>query len=318
MRLNPWAISFPVDQVGRTSPLGRYYQNFAAALALVRGAFHGPLDPEGIPLYHSGDGKAHPNAILVSQYALALVGGAMEGDGESRRVLEVQADWLVANQEVSGSRGGFWLQRFDNRKYPALPNPWVSGLAQGQGLSALLRAHEILGKGAYLEAAGPAFEALLLPLAQGGVLFEAGEDLWLEEYPLPVPGHVLNGAVYALLGVLDYARTSGEPRAWEVWERGLATVLRHLPEFDTGFWSRYELGVPELSSVHYHKNIHIPQLEVLRLLSGDPRVAGVLKRWKRYLLSPVSHVRRLAEGRWRWQASRRVLESNPEGRSRNV
>jgi heparosan-N-sulfate-glucuronate 5-epimerase len=304
MRLNPWTLSLPVDQVGKEAPLERYYQDFSAALGLVRGEFHGPIDPQGIPLYDQNDGVFRYNAIIIAQYALALVPGALEGDEESRRVLETQADWLVKNQEGSGPQKGFWLQRFDNRKYPKLRNPWVSALSQGNALSALLRAHEILCKQDYFTAAESAFQAIRLPLSQGGVLWEEGEDLWLEEYPFSPPGHVLNGAIYALFGVLDYARVSGDAQAWKIWERGAGTVARHLPAFDTGFWSLYELGAPELTSLHYHKNIHLPQLQAFFLLTGDPAVEGILRRWRRYLFNPWSHIRRLAEGRARWRASR--------------
>ena len=304
MRLNPWTLSIPVDQVGKKAPLERFYQDFSAAQRLVRGGFHGPLDPTGIPFYDQKDGALQYNAIIIAQYALALVPGALEGDESSRRALETQADWLVENQEESGVRKGFWLQRFDNRKYAELRNPWVSALAQGNALSALLRAHEILCKEDYLTAAEGAFQAIRLPLSEGGVLFEEGEDLWLEEYPLSSPGHVLNGAVYALFGVLDYARVSGDPRAWDLWERGAGTVARHLPAFDTGFWSLYEMANPELTSVHYHKNIHLPQLQALFLLTGDPTVEAIVRQWRRYLFSPLSHIRRLAEGRARWRASR--------------
>ena len=117
-------------------------------------------------------------------------------------------------------------------------------------------------------------------------------------------GHVLNGAIYALWGVLDFARVTGDPGAWRIWRDGANTVARHLEAFDTGFWSRYELAVPELVSVHYHKNIHIPQLEVMHALTGEPVFKLVALRWQRYLRSPLSWLRRKLEGRKRWRLSK--------------
>ena len=313
MKLDPWAVSFPLDDVRTEAPLGGYYQDFTAALGLVAGGAHGPLDAEGRPTSSYGAPVPHYNAIVIAQYGLACVPGARAGHEPSRERLRVQADWLVAQQERQGEARGFWRQRFDNPKYPALRAPWVSALAQGNALSVLLRAAEILQDETYAAAAQMAFPALCRPVSAGGVLWQAADDLWLEEYPLEPAGHVLNGAIYALWGALDFARVTGREDAWRLWRAGAATVARHLQAFDTGFWSRYELATSELVSVHYHKNIHIPQLEVMHRLTGDPVFQETAIRWRRYLASPLSWIRRKVEGRWRWRRSRDLLRRATTG-----
>ena len=290
-------------------PLGGFYQDFTAALELVLGGAHGPMDPEGRPLY--GHKEPHYNAIIISQYALACVPKASAGDVTCRERLRVQADWLVREQEKQGPGRGFWLQRFNNAKYPALRDPWVSALAQGNALSALLRAWEMLKDDAYLQTAALGFEALQRPVENGGVLWERDGNLWLEEYPLEPAGHVLNGAIYSLWGVLDFARATGDPGAWQLWRDGARTIAVHLEGFDTGFWSRYELATPELVSVHYHKNIHIPQLQAMHGLTGDARFERMALRWQRYLHSPLSWVRRRLEGRLRWQKTHATTRCRP-------
>jgi hypothetical protein len=306
MTLDPWSVSFPSDDARTDAPLGGYYQDFTAALGLVAGGTHGPLDAEGRPTSSYGAPPGQYNPIVIAQYGLACVPGARAGHEALRQRLRGQADWLVARQEKHGAARGFWVQRFDNPKYPALRAPWVSALAQGNALSLLLRAAEIFGDETYAGAAHLAFPALCRPVSAGGVLWESREDLWLEEYPLEPAGHVLNGAVYALWGALDFARVTGREDAWRLWRAGAATVARHLQAFDTGFWSRYELATSELVSVHYHKNIHIPQLEVMHRLTGERVFQDTAIRWRRYLASPVSWIRRKAEGRWRWRKSRQL------------
>jgi heparosan-N-sulfate-glucuronate 5-epimerase len=306
MNFDPWAVAFPPDDVRTDAPLGRFYQDFTAALDLVHRGVHGPMDADGRPLTAYGGAKPHYNAIIIAQYALACVPGARSGDEPSQRRLRIQADWLVDHQEQQGTARGFWVQRFDNQKYAGLRTPWVSALAQGNALSALLRAREILGDEVYLAAATIGFQTLRLPTTAGGVRWEAGDDLWLEEYPLEPAGHVLNGAIYALWGVLDFARATNDAEAWGVWKKGASTIARHVEEFDAGFWSRYELGAPELVSVHYHKNIHIPQMQAMFALTGEPVFQEMARRWTRYLHSPLSGLRRKIEGRWRWKRSRAV------------
>ena len=47
----------------------------------------------------------------------------------------------------------------------------------------------------------------------------------------------------------------------------------------------------EPANVHYHKNIHIPQLRILARLTEESRFDAVADRWERYLRSRVSHAR---------------------------
>ena len=57
----------------------------------------------------------------------------------------------------------------------------------------------------YEQAAEQAFVSLTKPIAQGGVLFEDDENnLWIEEYLVDPPTHILNGFIWALWGVFDF------------------------------------------------------------------------------------------------------------------
>ena len=124
-----------------------------------------------------------------------------------------------------------------------------------------------------------------------------GRSLWYEEYPACLPLRVLNGHIYCLLGVLDYARVTGDVEAEARWRRAAATALESLPDFDLGYWSAYELRWKEPATVHYQKNIHVPQLRILAQLTGN-RIPDVADRWERQAHSKLS--------RLRWRAAIRV------------
>ncbi len=300
--MKPEHLSFPPGHLALGLPLGEYYQNFDAALTLVDAGFHGPLNPGGVPMARGVDGAANAFPILVAQYALALIPGARRGDPEALRKLRTQVDWLLERQTMSGPKTGFWVMDFNNAKYPSLRAPWVSALAQGNGVSALLRAGEVVGPEERLtEAALAAYRAMHVPVQEDGVLDTRASGPWLEEYPTRPPRGVLNGAIYSLLGVLDVARITGDSEAWEFWEEGVRTIADLLPRFDTGFWSTYELAAPALSSVHYHKNIHIPLLRILGSLSGRAVFDDTAGRWTRYLHSPWCKLRHRLERRRRWR-----------------
>ncbi len=179
-----------------------------------------------------------------------------------------------------------------------LKAPWYSGLAQGQGLSLLLRAHSESGENKYLEAAEQAFISLTKPISEGGVLFEDEErNLWIEEYLVDPPTHILNGFMWALWGVFDFWLATGRDSARQIFDRGVTTLLRNLSRFDTGYWSLYEQSgtrLKMLASPFYHR-LHIVQLRVMENLTGDRSFAEVANRWDGYANRRTNRTRALVE-----------------------
>jgi heparosan-N-sulfate-glucuronate 5-epimerase len=287
--INPESLEFPPLHCSLDRELGDYYQDFRPALRMVEEGYHGAFDGAGVPLVQYPDGEMHHNAITTAQYALANQSAVRHGDAARRGAVRTQLDWLVTEQESGGAFAGCWLMRHDDPKYTWLKAPWTSALASGQALSTLLRGWQEYGDRRYLEAADRAYHGLH---DAPGLVLDSADELWYEEYPAEPPLHVLNGHVYALLGVLDHARATGDPGATERWQRAARTTLRHLRRFDLGFWSAYDLLQREPASVHYQKNIHIPQLRILGMLTGEPAFDEVADRWERQLHSRVSRLRR--------------------------
>lgn len=74
---------------------------------------------------------------------------------------------------------------------------------------------------------------------------------------------VLNGWMFALMGVRDYALLTGDATVMSTAERLAADLARALPRFDTGYWSLYDLA-GDVASPFYH-DLHVAQLEALAL-----------------------------------------------------
>jgi heparosan-N-sulfate-glucuronate 5-epimerase len=286
------------------SSLGAYYLDLRPVIPLIESGYHGRLDSSGVPLTEvTPGGQQVYNTITIAQYALALhdelAAGPSRGDLEGR--LQTQLDALLAHMDRDGPLRGFAVHRWDNAKYREVRSPWVSAMAQGNGLSALLRGYQRLGVDRYLEGAHDLFEAMQRPVESGGVSYrDPCGHLWLEEYPTRPPTRVLNGFIFALWGALDYARATGSAEAWGMWKQGLDTLRAHLQEFDAGFWSVYDLRYRELVSRHYHLNIHVPQLQVMHTLTGEDLYRHFAARWVRFGASPWR--RALWWCALRWQA----------------
>jgi hypothetical protein len=182
-----------------------------------------------------------------------------------------------------------------------LEAPWYSGLAQGNGLSLLVRAAMVTNDPRFVNGAHAAFESFQRPVADGGVVVTDRQGhLWIEEYLVDPPSHILNGFIWAAWGVYDYAVWSRRPEAMTVWERSVETLAARLHEFDTGWWSLYEAphgGRRMLASPYYHQ-LHITQLQVLHTLTGLAAFAAFAGRFMSYARNRRYRTRALAEKAW--------------------
>jgi len=311
--IRPELLDMPALHCSLDRELGDFYQDFSPANRMVESGYHGTLDERGVPLVrYTGQGSFR-NVITTAQYALANMTAARRGETGRMERVRALCDSMVETQVAEGEWKGCWIAAFDDPKYPWLRAPWCSALGSGNALSALLRGWEMLGDPVYLEAAEAAYHGLHRPRDRMALVLEDGAELWYEEYPATPPLHVLNGHVYALLGVADYARVTGDPEADRRWRKAADTVARNLGAFDLGYWSGYDMRTREPVSVHYHKNIHIPQLRILGRLTGRPEFDRVADRWQGYLHSPVSAVRRRAAG-WRRGMRKRLARLSAAAR----
>jgi hypothetical protein len=301
----PHALDLPPLNCELDAELGDYYQDIAAAIGLVESGYHGGMSEDGIPLADYATQGRFANPVISSQYALANMIAAARGEPERLDRARTQLDWLIETQATAGQFAGCWMMEHDNPKYPWLRAPWTSALASGNAISALLRGWQLFDVDRYRAAADDAYRALHEPGI--GLTSGDGDELWYEEYPADPPLHVLNGHVYALLGVVDYARATGDPEAEARWRRAASTTLAHLEGFDLGFWSAYDLLWREPASLHYQKNIHIPQLRILAKLTGDQPFEDMAERWERQLSSPLARIR--------WHAALRVYARRKQRRS---
>jgi hypothetical protein len=268
-----------------------------------KAAYAGPFDADGVPLldYRGRIGRQY-NPIAIAQYGLARFNRWCDGGAPNERTAWLAASrWLVANLRPNGQGVPVWSHNFDWPYRELLRAPWYSGLAQGNGLSMLVRAAVATGDRTLADAAHRAFQAIELPASRGGVLVtDARGGLWIEEYIVEPPSHILNGFIWALWGVYDYARWSGRRDAHALWENCIHTLETRLDDFDTGWWSLYEAtttGRRMLASPYYHR-LHVVQLRVLGDLTGRTAFAERAARFDAYARQPLSKTRALVEKAW--------------------
>jgi hypothetical protein len=273
--------------------LGEYYMSFRE-----KADYAGPFDSAQIPLLHyQGRIGRQYNPIAIAQYGLGNYNlFRRNGIRAHRDKALVVADWLVEHLERTPHELDVWNHHFDWEYRDTLRAPWHSALAQGQGISLLLRAHKESGDSGYLEAAQRALASFFKPVDEGGVAFTDGRgDLWFEEYIVTPPTHILNGFIWAAWGIYDYFLVTREAPVQDLFTRAVGTLLRNLERYDLGFWSLYEQSgtrLPMVASRFYHQ-LHIVQLRVMHRLTGEQKFTEVADRWEAYGKSPGKRTRAL-------------------------
>jgi len=237
------------------------------------------LDEKGIPVtptYIDVKEKSHVYfPITIGQYGLAVFHTYLRTRSESDRSRFLRiADWFYDNRIEDDRLGTYWLTDVSLPAYRN-PGPWQSAFVQGRGISVLLRGYQLTGNSPYLDVAQGALKPFLHLVSEGGVTSSTEWGPFYEEYTSGVPTLVLNGMIFSLCGVHDFVRVFPENRlSRRIFDDGIQTLKNILPEYDLGYWSRYNLCTadwyPKIdpATVAYH-HLHITQLKMLYRLTGE-------------------------------------------------
>jgi hypothetical protein len=167
-------------------------------------------------------------------------------DGDLRRLLD---EALGLATQRAGGIAFEYLFHFDGGR-----PPWVSGLAQGTGLSAFSRGAVRLKDTKYFDAARSALGIFKVP-PPAGILDKTAAGSHFLQYSYASKLHIANGFTQALNGLHDFATLANDGEGRALFSAGEAELRVELPGFDTGAWSLYSRGVPPTaeSDLGYHK-----------------------------------------------------------------
>lgn len=191
-------------------------------------------------------------------------------------------DSLVDNLVIQDENGfGVWQYSYPF-SYGLVP-PWISGLAQGVGIQVLSRCYRMTGDDKYYEAARSALGAFFKSVDDGGVTYMDDEDSWwYEEFvgSEAKVSRVLNGMIYAILGIREYQENTGDGDAEILYEKGIICLRKNLAKYDAGWWTYYDvLGTVATKSYH---NVHIDLIRQMYDLTSDQVYLDAYRRWSGY------------------------------------
>lgn len=236
-----------------------------------------------VPKYHVDTGEEIYFSIGIFQYGLAAYDLYLKThDDAYKNKLIACADWAVENQQEDGS----WITfAYENAEHP------YSSMAQGEGISLLTRAYLLTKDEKYANVARRGMTFMLLPISEGGTTEYKCEDVYLYEYteqPL-----VLNGWIFSYWGLRDYAIAFKDESVEKIADKSMITIIKMLPRYDLGYWSRYDL-TQRTASPFYHK-LHISQLWVMYDLTGEAIFKTYAEKWEEYERNPIKKSRAFVE-----------------------
>lgn len=184
-------------------------------------------------------------------------------------------NWFYENADIDERLGARWLTDVALPQYHN-PGPWQSAFSQGRGINILLRGYQLTRDKKYAELAEKALIPFTLPVAEGGVTSFTQWGPVYEEYTAKMPTLVLNGMIFALMGVYDFVRVFPQNEtARQIFNDGITTLKNILPEYDLGYWSRYNLCTADWhpavdpATIQYQR-LHVAQLQLLFKITSEP------------------------------------------------
>jgi hypothetical protein len=194
-----------------------------------------------------------------------------------RATLKQLLDELVA---IRSKRGSFVTWEYWFYFSGGVP-PWTSGMSSGTAIQALARASQqsILNDKRYLKVARSALGVFRAapPL---GVRVRSGHGYHYLLYSFAPSLRVLNGFLQAITGLYDYAAIAHDSSARKLWKAGDRAARGELHRYDTGRWSRYNLGGAE-ASLGYHRLVTGFLDNLCARLGG--KYCSYYKRFRAYL-----------------------------------
>ena len=251
------------------------------------------FDDAGLPMQLFGN-EWHYNQVHLSNFAITQFGAP-----DRQELFMAAAEKLLSMQADDGSFPLTYSMRHYTQRY-SYKVGWVDGMSPGLALSVYARALLHTGDARWQEAGDKATAWLDIPFPEGakGTLADLHPSLsdypfWLE-YPTYPHVYTVNGHMFTLLGLYEWAEIGQSAKARELFDAGVRTLVGILPYYDMGSFSSYDLSYitygrlwflepqPPHAGINYHE-VHIVQLRALHAITGIEELETVADRWASYV-----------------------------------
>lgn len=229
-------------------------------------------------------GKAVYHPVNSSWYINQMLSSYNESKNPEYLDRAIATAKYLIKWSMKDDSGVIWFPyRFSHDvKTLRLGSPWYSGMAQGMMTSVFVNLFESTGDMYWKNMAAAAVKSFDQPKAEAGPWFQnvqvrdGKKFVYFEEYPAlsdEQNAHVVNGDIYALYGLYDYYRISGDDHIKWLFDVGASSIRDSFDAFRNAGQPSWYSPTPYGQSVwgnpaNYHKGV-INQLRTLAEITGD-------------------------------------------------
>lgn len=262
-----WHVNQDIGKFFSVDSIKGYYNDMTEKVKKVPAL----LESEALPLLETADGMKVEMPVAIFQYGLGAYDLYLQTSEEVYKKKFLQTvDWTFNHIDDQGRWNNFFYV------YPDHP---YGAMAQGEGVSLLIRAYEYTHNYKYIDVAKKAIDYMLLPIDKGGTtIYNKGEVIFAEYTHRSI---VMNGWIFAWWGLYDYVLATKDVGKYKViLDKSCSTLIKFLPMFREKYWSKYDLS-GRIASPFYH-NLHIAQMEAMYLLTGIEDFKQYANKWACY------------------------------------
>lgn len=225
---------------------------------------------------HDSTETNYYSPVKIAHYALASYNDYLKtNDAKFKAHFERHIKYLVDNYKIHRDIPGMivWTTPSTNPRYGIEMN-YISAIVQGLVLSALSRAFLHFKDDSIKTICENALNVFYLNVEDGGILAKTKWGDLYEEYPCIPYSHVVNGFIFALIGLYDFYLISDSKRAIELYKKGIKALKKLMPDWYLKNWSKYDLR--DISSnnpinlcTHHYQCLHADLLKSVYLQTRD-------------------------------------------------
>ncbi len=249
--------------------------------SLLSGIHFRNFDDQGVPVQWIGGSWVYSNSMILAFGIANIQGFIRTGQEVFLEKAIIQGEYIL--RTAVKINDGFVLKGYDPQSKAHIGAS--SAMDQGQAACLFIRLFQLLDEEKWIVAARKMFPSYEISYKQGGVAsLLSKNEIWLEEYPFEPLKHTLNGALFGVLGICEYAKLTGELLNLKL--KVVNGTLAMMPKFDRGFWSNYHVTAdgskkPYIASMKYHI-LHIVELRILANLENNMALLEFSERFHRY------------------------------------
>lgn len=235
------------------------------------------------PLSGVHPGKRY-NPTIVCNYAITYYQQFVaNNDAQQKKRFFQCVKWLATHVTVNGGHA-LYVFNWQQPWYDSVRTPYTSGMTSGLAIKVFTLAHRLTGNVQYLDHARMLLRGFFIPVSAGGFTYQDRDGWWFEELAdtaMHTP-RILDGHIFAITGLMEYARLTKDDSATFVVNKGIAALKSRLPAYDAGDGGVYYDAYQLKADLKYHR-ILAAQMKELYVLTGDDMFLHYHKKWNKPL-----------------------------------